>query len=316
MKVDDALWGKLLALKSKTTAKNILGWAFNGSIFSEILSKESLQNEYTALLLKINSEFSENAKSSNYKQVQIPFEGVLFFVNTSITNELLDILKNYWPLSVLSHLHANLPHVFIHSATSLDGYLATNSGHSQWIGNDENLIHAHRLRALFDAVLIGGKTVLNDTPSLNVRHVQGDNPKRLILSNKCENLSSLKKISNCKTYLLRDSEYNYDDCTNHFDKIIFFNGVSKKDKILDLLQKCKDDNITSILIEGGGTTLSTFIETDYAKTIQFHLSPMLFGSGIKAVKLPEVKLVVETRKLNNMYVTQIGDSFMVTAGLV
>ncbi|WP_299111724.1 RibD family protein [uncultured Winogradskyella sp.] len=316
MKVDDTLWQKLLELKNKTITKNILGWAFNGKSFSEIYSIVNLNTNYTAILLKSNSELSENTNLSSYRRIKIPFEGLLFFVYTNISSELLAVLQNYWPLSVLCHLNTNLPYIFIHSATSLDGYLATTSGSSQWIGNDENLIHAHRLRALFDSVLVGGKTVLNDKPSLNVRHVKGDNPKRLILSNKCKNLSSLKKIANCKTYLLRDLEYSYDDYTNHFDKIISFKGKSKKDKILDLLQKCKDENITSILIEGGGTTLSTFIETKFAKTIQFHISPMLFGSGIKAVKLPAVNLVNETHKLKNMYVTQIGNSFMITAGLV
>lgn len=316
MKVDDTLWQKLLDLKSKAVTENVLGWAFDGTSFCELLSVTDLNNQYIAVLLKLNSKLSTNTKLSNYKHIKIPFEGLSFFVNSNITNDLLTVLQNYWPLSILCHLNTDLPYVFIHSATSLDGYLATISGHSQWIGNEENLVHAHRLRALLDAVMIGGKTVLSDKPSLNVRHVQGDNPKRLILSNRCEDLSDLKKISNCKTYLIRDSEYSYDNCTNHFDKMIFFNGTSKKEKILDILQKCKEENISSILIEGGGTTLSAFIETKFAKTIQFHISPMLFGSGIKAVKLPNVNLVDESHKLKNMCVTQIGNSFMITAGLV
>lgn len=316
MKVDNSLWQELLSLKSNKSSKNILGWSYNGESFSEILSLKNITGKFEAILLKSDRKHLNFDNAINFKLVEIPFEELSFFVNPNISNELLTVLQNYWPLSVLNHINLNLPHVFIHSATSLDGYLATNSGHSQWIGNDENLIHAHRLRALLDAVLIGGNTVLKDKPSLNVRHVKGENPKRLILSNRCENLSSLKKVSNCKTYLLRDSKYNYDDCSNDFDKIISFNGSSKKEKILDLLQKCKADNIASILIEGGGTTLSSFIETKFAKTVQFHISPLLFGSGIKAVKLPAVEKVDETHKLKNMYVTQIGSSFMITAGLV
>jgi len=283
MRVSDTLWNSLLSLKDKSANESLIGWTFDGVIFNELLSLTELNKDTTALLLKSEVFNDSNSVFSKFKNIQIPFESLSLFVSTPINDDTLLALQNYWPLSVLSHLNTDLPHIFIHSAISLDGYLATPTGHSQWIGNDENLIHAHRLRALSDAVLVGGNTVIKDKPSLNVRHVKGDNPKRLILSNKCEDLSSLKKITDCKTYLLRDLEYNYDDSTNHFDKIIFFEGASKKEKILDILTKCKKENISSILVEGGGSTLSSFIETKFAKVIQFHLSPFLFGDGIKGV---------------------------------
>ena len=316
MNINNILWQNILDLKNKSATENCFGWAFDGTSFSELLNETDLKDDYSAVLLKSNKSSKLNTKLSNYKHRSIPFDELDFFTNSTNSNDIINILQNYWPLSVLSHLNSELPHVFIHSAISLDGYLATSSGHSHWIGNDENLIHAHRLRALSDAVLVGSNTVLSDKPSLNVRLTAGNNPKRLILSNKCEDLSSLKKISDCKTSLLRDSDYHYDDCTNHFDKIISFSGTSKKDKMLDLLHKCKEDNIKSILVEGGGTTLSSFIETKLAKIVQFHLSPMLFGSGIKAVTLPKVNMVNETHKLKDMQVTPIGNSFMVTAGLL
>lgn len=316
MNVNKALWLNILELKNKPATKNCLGWAFDGITFSEISNDKDLTDNHLAFLLKSNRSSNLDTKLSKFRPVKIPFEGLSFYTSSTISNDVVIILQNYWPLSVLSHLNFELPHILIHSAISLDGFIATSSGHSHWIGNDENLIHAHRLRALSDAVLVGGKTVLNDKPSLNVRHVEGNNPKRLILSNQCVDLSSLKKIANCKTYLLRDSAFNYDDCTSHFDKIIAFSGESKKDKLLDILQQCKKENITTILVEGGGTTLSSFIETKLANIVQFHMSPMLFGCGIKAVKLPDVNLVDETRKLRDMQVTTMGNSFMVTAGLL
>jgi len=58
--------------------------------------------------------------------------------------------------------------------------------------------------------------------------------------------------------------------------------------------------------------IRSFFLVENLKTI----SPMLFGDGIKAVKLPKVNLVDETHKLKNMSVTQVGDTFMITAGLV
>lgn len=317
MNVSHELWNSFLSLKNNNNdTKNSVGWTFNGSTFSELKDTSEINSDTQAILIKIKYQDSFNTKVFNFKNIQIHYEGLTLYISDSLSENKKNILIHYWPLSVVSKTNTTLPHVFIHSAISLDGYIATNSGHSHWIGNEENLTHAHRLRALSDAVMIGGKTVLADKPSLNVRHVEGKNPKRLILSNRCDDLSALKKIADCKTYLLRDTQFIYDDCTNHFDKIISFNGTTKKEKLLDLLQKCKNENINSILIEGGGRTLSSFIETKLARIVQFHMSPMLFGCGIKAVQLPEVNLVNETHKLKDMLVTPIGNSFMVTAGLL
>lgn len=315
MSVNDSLWDELLSLKNNTSNSNCLGWIFDGVSFAELLNSSNIKEELIGVLVKANEIQSLSKKLSSFKPITIPYDGLLLYVNTSIDNDTLQALVNYWSLSVLSHLDSDLPHVFIHSAISLDGYLATPSGHSQWIGNDENLIHAHRLRALSDAVLVGGNTVLNDKPSLNVRHVKGESPKRLILSDRCGDLSCLKKIADSKTYLLRNSKYNYEDASDSFDKIINFSGATKSDKIFNILKKCKDEKISSILVEGGGTTLSSFIETKFAKIVQFHISPFLFGDGIKAVKLPQVDLVDDSQKLKNMCVTPVGNSFMITAGL-
>ncbi len=315
MIIDDSLWINLLKLKEESPDKNIHGWAFDGESFQQLKTNKDLTSNLKAILLISNSTLKLDSQLSLYEKIETPFKEFLFFVHATLSKSIITILQNYWPLSVIGHLNRNLPHVFIHSAISLDGYLATTSGHSRWIGNDENLTHAHRLRALFDAILVGSKTVINDKPSLNVRHVQGENPKRLILSNRCDDFSSLKEIGNSETILLRDSEFNYLDDANHFDKVLFFEGISQEEKMSDLLQKCKKENMNSILIEGGGATISSFIETRLAQNIQFHISPLLFGSGIKAVQLPEVNMVNDTHQLKNMCVTPVGNSFMVTASL-
>src|SRR5271165_2943706 len=65
-------------------------------------------------------------------------------------------------------------------AQSLDGRIATTSGASRWISGPDDIAHTHRLRALFDAVVVGARTVRADDPRLTTRSVEGPLPVRVV----------------------------------------------------------------------------------------------------------------------------------------
>src|SRR5215468_8704378 len=67
---------------------------------------------------------------------------------------------------------------------SLDGRIATESGHSKYINGPAGLTHLHRLRALVDAVVIGVGTAIADDPQLTVRRVTGRQPARVVIDPK------------------------------------------------------------------------------------------------------------------------------------
>ncbi len=67
-----------------------------------------------------------------------------------------------------------------HLGQSLDGFIATHSGDSQFVTGSENLVHLHRMRALCAAVVVGAGTVAADDPQLTTRLVRGPNPLRVI----------------------------------------------------------------------------------------------------------------------------------------
>ena len=64
---------------------------------------------------------------------------------------------------------------------SIDGRIATVTGHSKYINGPAGLNHLHRLRALVDAVLVGIGTAIADDPQLTVRRVAGPSPARIVL---------------------------------------------------------------------------------------------------------------------------------------
>ena len=68
-----------------------------------------------------------------------------------------------------------------HLGQSLDGFIATPSGDSQFVTGGDNIVHLHRMRALCDAVVVGAGTVAADDPQLTTRHVPGPNPLRVVI---------------------------------------------------------------------------------------------------------------------------------------
>src|SRR5947199_4563462 len=67
---------------------------------------------------------------------------------------------------------------------SIDGRIATVTGHSKYINGPAGLDHLHRLRALLDAVLVGIGTAVADDPLLTVRRCIGPSPARIVLDPK------------------------------------------------------------------------------------------------------------------------------------
>lgn len=81
----------------------------------------------------------------------------------------------------LVHRATGRPYVVLKLAATLDGRTAAPDGTSQWITGEAARVDAHRLRAESDAVLVGAGTVRADDPSLTVRHVEGRDPRRVVL---------------------------------------------------------------------------------------------------------------------------------------
>jgi hypothetical protein len=88
-----------------------------------------------------------------------------------------ELLNLYLPICSATSAR---PMTIGHLGQSLDGFIATHSGDSQFVTGDDNIVHLHRMRALSNAVVVGAGTVASDDPQLTVRHVAGPNPLRVV----------------------------------------------------------------------------------------------------------------------------------------
>ena len=229
--------------------------------------------------------------------------------------EILNGLRLFCPLIFAPLMMHETPFIIAHMAQTLDGKICTNNGDSKWIGNQENLKHAHRVRAMVDGVMVGGNTVSNDLPKLNVRHVKGANPVRLLLSNSFNDFEKLPVIPGMQTFLLRRKDNPVDNLVEPITKVIYYQGETQKERIEDLLKSLKKEGIGSILLEGGPNTLTSFYCENKIDKLQIHIAPLIFGSGKSFIQLSEIKSVSDGRSLKNVFYNVVGDGMMITGEL-
>jgi len=309
------IWNLLLVEISREMSTSERAWSYTENGFKYHPDLNSLNNSdfLAAIVLNdilIQNEIEVSNLSSNN------FGEFTLLIDKGLDEETRFYLQNYWTLIMKIKLkNKETPFIFVHMASSLDGKVATNNGHSKWIGNQENLIHAHRLRAIVDGIMVGANTVRNDRPTLNVRHVEGVNPVRLILSNKSTNFDELQPLAKTDTYLLRNKEYE-SECTSFpFDKKLYFDGKCCNEKLHNLALSLKKSGINSILIEGGPCTVSSFLSAGLVDMFQLHFAPIILGSGKDFVQLKEISEINQALTMSDTQYTPMGNSIMVTGNL-
>ena len=242
------------------------------------------------------------------KKSSIEFYNVAFAdVFPKKLKKILSLYLDY----ILVNKSAEIPFTCVHIAQTIDGKIATPTGKSKWIGNEDNLIHAHRIRALVDAVLIGGNTFRIDKPKLNVRLVKGENPVKIIIAN---SKLSLETLSAGKTFLMSNTLLDYDELPKETETMIIENENCWIDS-KTLLKELKEKDIHSILIEGGTQTIRKFIEEKTLSRIEFHIAPMLFGSGLNGIELEEIDDLESAIYLKNPKHFKIGNAIMTVSNL-
>lgn len=183
--------------------------------------------------------------------------------------------------------------VTAHLAQSLDGRIAVPNGQSQWIGNDADLHHGHRLRALHAAVLVGGRTVLRDDPQLTVRLVPGPQPRRVVLSASAQLLAGGHRVlrdAGCLLLTTEEGLHGRSVPSPVATAALPGNGRIDATDVCAALWRA---GLSSVYVEGGGVTVSSFLQGRCIDLLHVHLAPLLLGAGVPAFTLPEVASVGE-----------------------
>ena len=182
-------------------------------------------------------------------------------------------------------------------AQSLDGRIATTSGASHWISGQDDIVHTHRLRALFDAVVIGAGTVRADDPQLTTREVEGPSPVRVVLDTD-RRLDARYRIFReaPETLLLCAADAPGDDKVG-MACVLRLPRAREGLDIGAVLGTLAARGLRRIFVEGGGITVSRFLAAGALDRLHVTVAPLLIGSGIPAFTLPEAASLNEGLRL-------------------
>ncbi len=180
--------------------------------------------------------------------------------------------------------------VVAHLGQSLDGRIAAVNGSSRWVTGQEDVVHNHRMRALFDAVVVGAGTVCYDDPQLTVREVEGNSPVRVVIDPKRRLAKDFKVFTDgeAKTLLLCDAKEVRQDRYHGQAEIVGIESLDGRLSPKMVLDELERRHLKRIFVEGGGVTVSRFLDEGCLDRLQIAVAPVLIGSGRPSISLPEI----------------------------
>jgi len=198
-------------------------------------------------------------------------------------------------LDLYAPLQANPDLVIGQIGQSLDGRIATENGRSHYITGRADIRRLHRLRALVDAVVVGARTVAADNPRLTVREVPGQNPVRVILDpdGRLASQLSVFRDKSARTLVVTRAPKGRNASILKEDRIELPTSDPKQSghsgfTPQEILEALRGQGLRRILIEGGGLTVSRFLQARALTRLHVTVAPLLIGSGRHALTLPTI----------------------------
>lgn len=178
------------------------------------------------------------------------------------------------------------PYVIAQLGQSLDGRIATPTGASRWINGDAALDHLHRLRAHVDAVVIGVGTALADDPLLTVRRVAGRQPARVVIDPHGRLKAGARCLAADGVRCLVVSATAAASRDGAEAVAVPLSGrFMTPQSIVDALSA---RGLNKILIEGGATTVSAFVDAGVLDRLHVLVAPIILGSGTVGLTLAPI----------------------------
>ena len=182
------------------------------------------------------------------------------------------------------------PFVVLKAAMTLDGKIATATGQSKWITNETSRAYGYKLRDIYDGIMVGINTVIEDNPMLTARVDGGKNPIRIVVDSslRIDINANVVQDKSAKTIVATTDKANKDKIlklqAQDVDVIVVDKDENDKVDIEKLLDILGQQNICSILVEGGATLSGSFVAKKLVDKVYFFIAPKIIGG--KEAKTP------------------------------
>ena len=217
------------------------------------------------------------------------------------------------------------PFVYLKLAMSLDGRVATRTGHSQWITSEQSRMRVHRLRDRVTAVMVGIKTVLADNPFLTTRlnGREGRDPVRIVADSNLRTPLEANIFNQMSPagVIIATRRNPPSRLRARLEKkgcrVIETASLDKVD-LKDLLTNLYQIGITSLLIEGGAGLAWGALEARIVDRCMFFYAPIIIGgksapSGVSGAGIDRLE---QAPRLVDMRSSRIGPDILVEGKVV
>lgn len=177
------------------------------------------------------------------------------------------------------------PFVVLKAAMTLDGKIATATGQSKWITNETSRAYGYKLRDIYDGIMVGINTVIEDNPMLTARVDGGKNPIRIVVDSslKIDINANVVQDKSAKTIVATTDKADKDKIlklqAQDVDVIVVDKDKNDKVDIEKLLDILGQQNICSILVEGGATLSGSFVAKKLVDKVYFFIAPKIVGGN-------------------------------------
>jgi len=192
----------------------------------------------------------------------------------------------------------NRPFILLKMGMTLDGKTAAPNGHSKWITSESARQRVQYLRRWADAVMVGGNTVRNDRPSLNVRNADGTvdssvtQPLRIIVSSRISENMAEKYLAAGELPIIINPD--------------------SKEKWIEALTIIADKRVNAVLLEGGSKLAGELIQYGLINKFEFHIAPKILGGNdsYPLAELPNPNSMNDALELTRVNFYPIGDNLI------
>ena len=205
-------------------------------------------------------------------------------------------------------------------AMSLDGKIATRTGDSKWITSEESRRYVHTLRAQSDAIMAGIGTVLADDPQLTARDADGAplprQPLRVVVDSKGRlpaDAALLSQPGQTLVFVSDEAAARQSGLESPRSEWVVASGDDGRVDLRAVLSELGRRQITSLLVEGGGTLLGSLFDDGLVDRVIGFIAPVIVGGSAapSPVSGAGVGRISDALRLHGVRVERFGDDVAV-----